>query len=417
MSEHDDFAAGLADAQDAILHGDDSLTLVRESLLNTPTPVPARPWKSVGVMAVPLLAVAAVAVLWLAQPVGAMGVSANGQAYKVGDWISAVDTPVLVSFTDGSEMVLESGAQVRLQGLASQGVVLSLEQGRSHFEVQHATETDWRIHAGPFEVYVTGTVFDAGWQPDTEVFTLEMADGSVLVSGPHLGEGRTVEGTEALQVWLTEGRSALTVGGIPQPEAAVVAVVAPVAPEVAPTTTVAPVPLRVRITQVEAQEMMAEPVGVSWQTLVQQGAYADAVALVEQQGVDKALTEGTAADLIALGDAARLSKQYRLSEAAYLAVRDRFPGGVAAANSAFSLGRLAFDQRKQMDQAARWLRVYVAEQPEGVLKRDALGRLMEAEDKLGERAAARQVADDYLAQFPDGPHAAFARVLVKRRRL
>ncbi len=423
MSDRDDFAAGLANAQDALLERDDGLEVARAALLSRSAAPKRRSGPLVAAVALPVLAMAAAAIFWVSQPpVDAILVSVNGQAQQTGDWISAADTPVPVAFSDGSQMTLQAGGRARLQELGEHRVELSLERGVAHFDVVHAEATDWRIHAGPFEVHVTGTVFDANWQPDTEVFTLEMAEGQVFVSGPHLGEGRHVEDAEALQVWLTEGRSALTVGGVPAPEQAVVRVpdpeLVPTEPPVAKPARrdAAPTSARVRVTVVEDEGAADEAAPVAWQTLVQQGAYAEAVALVEQHGVDQALAEGSAADLVALGDAARLSKQYRLSEAAYTAVRDRYPGGVAAANGAFSLGRMAFDQRGQMDQAVRWLRVYVAEQPDGVLLREALGRLMEAESKRGERGAARDVAADYLARFPDGPHAQFARGLVKRRR-
>ena len=45
------------------------------------------------------------------------------------------------------------------------------------------------------------------------------------------------------------------------------------------------------------------------------------------------------------------------------------------------------------------------------LARDATGRQMEALSRAGDAAAAARVADEYLRQYPRGPHAPLARTL------
>ena len=83
-------------------------------------------------------------------------------------------------------------------------------------------------------------------------------------------------------------------------------------------------------------------------------------------------------------------------------LRQRFPGSTSAATGAFSLGRLAFEERH----------AYRDEQPSGPLMGDAFGRLMEARDRSGDRLAARRDAEAYLKRFPGGPYAGIARLIL-----
>jgi outer membrane protein assembly factor BamD (BamD/ComL family) len=53
------------------------------------------------------------------------------------------------------------------------------------------------------------------------------------------------------------------------------------------------------------------------------------------------------------------------------------------------------------------------EQPSGSLAPEAHGRLLEALQRSGDSAAARSAASDYLARYPAGPHAEFAKRLLR----
>jgi hypothetical protein len=55
---------------------------------------------------------------------------------------------------------------------------------------------------------------------------------------------------------------------------------------------------------------------------------------------------------------------------------------------------------------------YLGERPGGALAAEALGRVMEAEQRLGDLPAARTSAERYLARFPGGAHVALARSLL-----
>jgi hypothetical protein len=112
--------------------------------------------------------------------------------------------------------------------------------------------------------------------------------------------------------------------------------------------------------------------------------------------------------LLELGDVARYAGNAKEARQAYMAARGKLPGG---GRSAYGLGLLAFDQERDFSGAARWFETYLAEQPEGDLRREASGRAMEAWQRAGARDKARAAAVDYLRQYPHGVEAAVARQL------
>ena len=106
---------------------------------------------------------------------------------------------------------------------------------------------------------------------------------------------------------------------------------------------------------------------------------------------------------------ARLSGNSGHALRAYEGARARFPGTGFAANAAFSMGRVYFDQLDAYADAARSFATYANEQPAGPLLREALGRQMEALSRAGDRAGAARAAERYLRLYPNGPHAPLAR--------
>ena len=140
--------------------------------------------------------------------------------------------------------------------------------------------------------------------------------------------------------------------------------------------------------------------------------YAKAIAIAESGGFTAACDQGKASDVLALGDAARFTGHTDEATAAYEAVRRRAPGQPAAAEAAFDLGKLAFDHAHDYAKAVAWFSTYQSESPDGPLALDAAGRLIEAKQKAGDKAGAKEAASKYLARWPDGPRAALARSLL-----
>jgi transmembrane sensor len=154
--------------------------------------------------------------------------------------------------------------------------------------------------------------------------------------------------------------------------------------------------------------------GSSWRQLALTGRYADALSAAEADNFDTICGRESSVDLLLLADTAHFAGSGTRAEQAFRSVRNRFGGGHEAAVAAFSLGRMAYDERHDFRDSAAWFQTYLREEPRGTLAREASGRLMEAYRGAGNLAAARQAADKYLAAYPAGPHAALARSIGNR---
>jgi tetratricopeptide (TPR) repeat protein len=146
-----------------------------------------------------------------------------------------------------------------------------------------------------------------------------------------------------------------------------------------------------------------------WRTLAAAGKFRDALAAAEQAGFDAECKRASGADLLALGDAARLSGSAERAEQAYGAAHGKLSQGGRAS---YGLGLVAFDQRGDFTRAARHFEAYLREQPGGSLRTEAMGRLLEAWQRAGRVSEARRVAERYLSLYPQGPQAARAKQLL-----
>jgi TolA-binding protein len=142
----------------------------------------------------------------------------------------------------------------------------------------------------------------------------------------------------------------------------------------------------------------------SWQALARAGKYKLALTAANNVGFDNEVAKVSAEDLSLLADTARFGGNVDESIRAYLNLRRRFPHTGLAANAAFAIGRMEFDQHGAFAEAERWFANYLAEQPRGPLAREALGRRMEALDRSGNLDVARAVAASYQKHYPRGPH-------------
>jgi hypothetical protein len=315
---------------------------------------------------------------------------------------------VPVDFSDGSRVALEPGARVTVEALASTGATLALERGRADVHVRHRARTRWLVKAGPARVAVTGTRFWVSWDPAREELDVEMREGSVIVSdapgttGPErLGAGQT------LRAWGRRGafeivETAEARGEVPP------ATSSPEAPAGAPTPAapaLAPPMPAVAAPHARARAEAAPPTFASFRELAAKARYAEALRVSERLGFDSACETLGSDDVVLLGDVARLAGAPARAEEAYRAARRRFP---AVDRAVFALGVTEFDQRRRYGDAAGWFETYLRQYPSGPLAREAAGRLVEARQRAGDVAAAREAARAYLARYPAGPHAALA---------
>jgi transmembrane sensor len=332
--------------------------------------------------------------------------TADGEQAAVETWLAApAERPLALAFSDGSELRVEPASRVRVVDVKGSGASVAVENGALHAEGVHTALSQWRVIAGPITVRVTGTRFHVSWSALTEQFTLAVFEGSVTAAGSIIGAERPVVAGETLRVFVGERRLELSKApqaalSAPAASASVATVKAPEAPAREPAD----------VARAEPSALPREP---DWRAHAAKGSLRKAFAAAQESGFSEACSAASAAELLQLGDGARLAGRPDRADQALLTLRRRFPNDPRRAAAAFALGKVAFDQRKSYAQAATWFRTSIAEQPHGSLAREASGRLIEALRNSGDAAGARQAAEKYLQRYPVGPHADVARALLE----
>jgi hypothetical protein len=399
----------LARAQDKRLHGSIDWEAGRARLLDRSATKPRRP-----VLAV----LAAAAVLCLALSLALFPRDPAPLEYRVvgardpGNLRQRLVVPaneeLSLAFSDGTELTLRENTEAHVVSADHRGATLRVEAGTLRAEVVHRKDANWSVLIGPFSIDVLGTRFETSWQAETQRFSLLLTEGSVSVSGPVVGTKRTVSAGETLSVSCRDGelallrdRSDVTLAPVPAPPAAS-AVVVPKAPHGSAT---ASSPLATPLNEPDP--------AADFRRLARSNQYARALEAAERADFTALCRNARAADLLLLGDTARLAGNAERAEQAYQAVRSRFSGSNAA-QAGFLLGRLAFDERSAYGEAARYFALSLLEEPGGPFSREAAGRLVESLDRSGDTTGAKAAAGRYLEQHPDGPHAKLARALLAR---
>lgn len=351
-------------------------------------------------------AAAAIPILWPGPAPLTFALGEPTTAGAVGAWIVAPPAETRpIAFSDGTRVRLEGGARVRVLGVTAHGARVAIERGALRADVIPRAGNEWSVVGGPFEIHVTGTSFDAGWDPDTEMLRVVMHEGRVVVRAACLDRERTLSAGESASLSCAPPREASRAAA-PVPSSS------PSADRATPRS-IAP---RAVAATAEAPAPSVEPTAVapaaSWREPSRRGDYKGALAAAESEGFGALVESLGAAELFELATTARLAGRSARAAEAYSAVRRRFGGGDAAANAAFHLGQMAFDGARSYGEAHRWFSVYLAERPGGALAAEALGRTMEAEQRSGDLAAARATAQRYLARYPGGAHADLAKSLI-----
>jgi len=302
----------------------------------------------------------------------------------VGDVLAAgAERPLVATFSDGSEIVLAADGRARVVALDGNGASVALDRGTLDVHVIHRADTHWQITAGAYRVRVTGTRFAMTSDPGARTLAVRLSEGSVVVTGPTLGpEGARVGAGQELRVGPTVSTVESTTAGEP-------------ARQVAPAQ------------NVEAHGA-PRPVAADWRALARRARYHEALTSAIAGDFGAACRQLSAADVMLLGDVARLDGDAPRAEQAYRSALTRFRG---LDRPAFALGVLAFEARRDYRGAAVWFAGYLREHPTGSLATEAAGRLLEALHRAGETTQARAAAARYLREHPNGPHAALARSL------
>ncbi|HTU56784.1 MAG TPA: FecR domain-containing protein, partial [Polyangiales bacterium] len=330
-------------------------------------------------------------------------------------------------------------SRVRLTGLRTNGADVSLESGLMRVQVKHRDETSWHISAGPFGVHVIGTRFDVRWKPEDDNFEVTLHEGKVELSGCAFSAGYRMVAGQTVRTACKNGRFAMesidgstaaaagsgsveSFAGVAMPEQAAEAQPVPsiskapqvsepaqVATEAAPATTPREKPAVDKPAASESKN--TKDSRSDFRALARAGQYVEALRAAKAAGFEQECARANARDLSLLATAARYAQDTASEAYALRLLRDRFRGTKDASIAAFALGRIEFDNHGAYAKAAEWFRTYLREQPRGDLTREALGRLLEATQHLGDRAQVRELAGRYLSDYPDGPHSGLAQRL------
>jgi hypothetical protein len=340
----------------------------------------------------------------------------------VGEWIAAgSDGPRAVRFSEGTSFTLAPSAKLRITETTPHGAGVLLEQGSVDASVVHTgVDTHWALRAGPFDVRVTGTRFEASWDPIDQIFEITMREGSVVVLGPALSSERALVAGEHLRISVRDGDLALhtsqpnTPAKVAPPASSVALVVPralgaaepPVIPSAAAVATSAPRSSAAPAPPLSSTASTADP-EPGWRELASAGKYKEAFDATERVGFVQEVERASSADLATLTDIARFASRPALAREALLAQRRRFG---ARGRSAFLIGKTAADQQGNAAEGVRWFETYLSEEPGGALAEQALGRIMELTKK--DSAAARSAAERSLARYPTGSYAGLARSIL-----
>ncbi len=352
-----------------------------------------------------------------------LGVEIVGAGMVAPSYVAAPDSaPATLRFSDGSKVLVEKGARLRVHQVTANGATLLLERGRAVTEIVHRDQhTRFAVLAGPFAIRVVGTRFAVEFDTVRERLVVELFDGAVEVDGPGFKEPAVVRRGQRFQA-IAHSRAWSVV---PLESESQVAPTNPVAspavsaepsaqaalPSVGNAKLTAPwaVPrLRERPEPSAAPEVDAVS---DWQKSVAQGDFARVVREAEAGGLVATLERSSAGQLRALADAARYTGRFDVAEAALRSLRSRHPAQATVAT--YLLGSVA-EARGRNDNARQWYDDYLAESPRGAFASEArAGRLRMVLATQGV-VAARALAEQELRQSPKGVVAATARRILER---
>jgi hypothetical protein len=313
---------------------------------------------------------------------------------RPGDLVRATGkTPEPLRFSDGSALVLREGGRLRVLATEARGARVLLEDGTVDVAVAPARlgKKQWRFEAGPFSVLVTGTRFKLSYRALDQTFGLATQEGQVVVSGACL-RGPTPVGAGAR---LDQSCPAKQL------------------PSFRTTDPSGPSPA-VRESTDLALMPASPPRSGAWRELLAAGRLQDGLRAAERANFARVCQTATSKELLMLADAARLFEHTARAVTALRVLRQRFPSSAEASTAAFTLGRIAFEQKHAYVEAVGWFATYLREQPSGPLMGDSVGRLMEARLRAGDQASAHLDAERYLRRFPEGPYASEARGILSK---
>jgi transmembrane sensor len=409
----DDVAAS---ALGRLLHGGDEHRAEKETsselgrLLDAVREIPAQRARPTGrivalAAAVFMLAFAVVGFEWHRRANTGLTFAADGVPGRERVAIAAgPERAVDLAFSDGSVFDVEPAARLRVESSSAAGARLTLVEGKTVAHVVHRARSRWSVSAGPFEVRVTGTRFGATWDAKRERLSVELYEGSVQVEGGGLTAPLAVRAGQRLEAGKGAGDWLLTSLGGPG-----IALATARPPEPVPAAPPGPDPASLPSGAASAGR---QGTSRDWPALLARADFAEVIEQADAMGVERCFATCSSGDLRVLADSARYLGRHSLAEKSLLALRKRSPNDGASA--AFLLGRL--EESHDPHEALSWYERSLSEAPGGSYAAEATAGKMRLLLQSGGPIAAAGAAEQYLARFPGGIHAAQAREILRRSR-
>ncbi|MBN2801776.1 MAG: FecR domain-containing protein [Deltaproteobacteria bacterium] len=350
-----------------------------------------------------------------------VNIKGNSTSLDEGTWVSSTQNTNELLFSDGSVVDINKNSTIRILKLRQNGADLLLKNGELNASIMHSSHTKWLFQAGPYNVHVIGTAFNASWNPEDKSFNLKMHNGKVQITGPMLKAGKILVSGEEIDASILQNevsiRRSESTKKITLKSNKSSTLKSSNKDDVSPDLPNSNIIImehkagkKLTPSKKTTKELSAPP--PDWRQKARAGDYEQAVALVEQLGFDTVTGSATSDDLMLLGDSARLGGNSGRAEQAYTILRARFPKTDQAQRAAFSVGRMYFNRGAYM-RAAQWFRLCINDNLAGHMTREAAGRLIESLDKAGDSKAAIAASIQYLKVFPNGPHALLAKKIAK----
>ncbi len=275
--------------------------------------------------------------------------------------------PARYEFSDGTVISLRTGANLQVLSANEYAPHLRLTRGEADVSVVHRADSRWDFSAGPFDVAVVGTAFELNWDPERQTFSLDLRQGAVSVTGPVLDGPLLLHAGHRVSVFLETGRVAIDLAQ----------------PSTSPPRS--PSPVQVALPAMAVPQ--AEPSGssaaasdappapraapkASWRALVGRGRFAEVIMQAQAMPIAGCVSLCSAADLRALGDAARYTGRAELAERAFLRLRERFAGSPESTVAAFLLAH-TYEAQHRLQLATTWYERYLSEAPSGEFSAEA----------------------------------------------
>ena len=372
---------------------------------------------------------------WLLTPPSPMEYTIGRPAasHELDGWVdNTAHSPLPITFENGSRFEIAQHSAARVVKADKENVRIELSHGRLDAKVEGNGRTKWSVAAGPYAVRVLGTRFSVDWSVDESRFSTAVSKGCVLVTGDGLG---------AHGVTLWAGQRLLSRDGVVQiarRETGAFAEEETVPSEEAVASVHVEPPLKAVVDTVTEQRPFVKPMGKQskrrspgpdrpvaepevpeppsetpdWQLALDDGDWETALVRLGDEKRARALAAADDNTLWMMVKWARQARRNGLARELLVAYRKRFPGSERAATAAFLIGKSSLDLASDFEAAYKWISVYLEEAPSGVLREEAMGRLIVAAEALEKQALRHSAAKRYLDEYPNGDYAERARMLL-----